>query len=234
VLKLAFGAVHPRQIHPGWGTMIRDMSQIVRAQFEPQTVLDFTSPLGARVTAVRGSLITSIFGLLKETNRYDEVVELLHKEGRAQVIETLASSWISTEDLMAFFAVCEIILPTDSEVNQLGELLGERITHSLFAAFVRSLRIVGSDGSLWLSLRQADRLWHRLYQGGGVTIVQTGPKDIHHEVHGVPFAHSRYFRAAHVAFMRGMTMTMVKSCVIRPARARVAAPDRFAVAISWV
>jgi hypothetical protein len=64
--------------------------------------------------------------------------------------------------------------------------------------------------------------------------VKTGPKDVHHEVHGLPFAHSRYFRAAHMAFMRGMVTTMTKSCVVKPARTRIAHPDRFAISLSWV
>jgi hypothetical protein len=115
-----------------------------------------------------------------------------------------------------------------------GPALGGYILDNLFASVLRAARNAGAEAGAWMCLKHADRVWSRVYQGGGVSVIQAGPKDAIVEVHGLPFAESPTFRMMHTAFVRGIVMMVSRTCVAKVTRAREPRKGTLAIALSWV
>jgi len=103
----------------------------------------------------------------------------------------------------------------------------------LFATLLRAARKSGAEFGIWTGLSQADRVWNRMYNGGGCKITQVGPKDALFEINGVPFATSRSYRLSHCGFLRGVIAMTARVCVVKPIP-RESRSDRYTVALSWV
>ena len=203
-------------------------------RFDPKLLLEHVSPRGPKVTDVRGGLVLQSLKLLRDVGLYDAYAEALPPEHRETLLEALAASWISAPALVAHFRVVDALVPSDAQLARLGELLGKQIMDSLFASLIRTARSAGAEAGIWLALKQVDRIWNRMYQGGGVAVLQTGPKDAIFEVHGVPVASSRYFRLSHGAFVRASVLMVARVCVVKEVPPRRASPDNLAISISWV
>lgn len=205
-----------------------------RLRYESKTIIDYMCPDRPRVTELRGSLVVGALRLLKDGDHFDRYLTTVAPERRETVDFSLASSWISCDLASAYFTSIDNLQLSDSQINKMGERLGAHILDSLFATMLRTARNAGAETGVWFFMKQLDRVWNRVYQGGGFTLLQTGPKDAVLEVHGLSFADSRCFRMMHGSFMRGMTMLMTRVCLVKPVRAREPRADRYAISISWV
>lgn len=203
-------------------------------RFEPKVVGDFVGPEGATVTHVRGSLLIAFMQLLTDVGERERFLTVLPTQYHELVEYTLAASWVSASDFIVFFAALDETFADDEQLRRLGERLGERISKSLFGALLASLRPAGTEEGMWLGMRHADRMWPRIYKGGGCTLTQVGPKDLLFEVHGIPFASSRSFQVLHAAFMRGMFLMLTKTCFAKPKLGRNRRENAFTIQLSWV
>jgi hypothetical protein len=201
--------------------------------FAPKVLLDFTSPAGFVATHVRAGLVAGLLDLLRETKNDERFLALLPERLSSLVRHSMASTWIEAGDVEAMLDALDRTFELTSGPDKLGEALGERIANSMFSALLRTFRAAGSDGVL-LAVRQADRMWPRIYQGGGLVITQTGPKDLHLEIFGLSFARARTFRVIHGAFVRGMLLTLVRTCVVRSAPVRTMHAGAYAIEVRWV
>lgn len=172
--------------------------------------------------------------LLKETGHYPTYEAALPPEQRDPIVYVLAASWVPIELLATHFATVDALDLSDAQLSRIGETTGAQILDSLFGAMVRTARQAGADAGPWIGLRQVDRIWERIFQGGGVAVTQTGPKDAIVEVLGLPIAGSRFFRVSHSAFIRGAMMLVAKTCFVKPVATRKPNPESFAVSLSWV
>lgn len=205
-----------------------------KLRFESKVVLDYVSPQGAQVSAVRGSLMVANHKLLKAAGHFDRYLALLPKDHQDVASSTLAASWVPAEHNTIHCDTVDAMQLGEAELLRMGEMLGAHILDSLFATLLRTARNAGADAGVWLTLKQADRIFGRVYQGGGCSVVQTGPKDALFEIHGMPFANSAVFRMQHCAFLRGSLLLLTKTCIVKPTRSREPRKDTLAVAISWV
>lgn len=204
-----------------------------KLRFESKVVLDYVSPQGAQVNAVRGSLMVANHKLLKAAGHFERYLKLLPPEHHEIANATLAASWVPAEHNLIHCQTVDALQLTERELQQMGEMLGAHILDSLFAPLLRTARNSGAE-AVWMALKSGDRVFGRVYQGGGCTVIQKGPKDAVFEVHGMPFASSGVFRMQHTAFLRGAIMLLSKTCVVKPTRPREPRPDTLAVSISWV
>lgn len=203
-------------------------------RFEPKLLLEHVSSRGLKVTDVRGGLVLQSLKLLRDAGHYDAYASALPPEHRDTLLQALAASWVPAPALVAHFRVVDSLVPSDAQLARLGELLGTQIMDSLFASLIRTARSAGAEAGIWLALKQVDRIWNRMYQGGGVAVLQTGPKDAIFEVHGIPVASSRYFRLSHSAFVRAAILMVARVCVVKEVPARRPTPESLAISISWV
>lgn len=210
------------------------MSHAEKLRFEPKLVIDHTSAQGPRAVSVRGSIIIGSLRLLRDSGHFPTYEAHLPSEHREAIVFAMAGSWLPAELLRVHFATVDSLNLSDVQLSRIGETVGAQIIDSLFGSLVRAARQAGAEAGPWIALRQIDRIWDRIMQGGGVTVVQTGPKDATLEVFGVPIAGSRFFRISHSAFVRGAMLLATKACFVKPIAPRRASAEAFTVSLSWV
>jgi hypothetical protein len=205
-----------------------------KLRFEPIVLVDYITPGNPSVSAVRGSLGVGVKKLLGDTGHYERYLAMLPEANREAAKFALATSWVPARQAMVHCQTVDALGLSDKQVQEMGQVLGGYILDSLFASVLRAARSAGADAGAWICLKHADRVWNRVYQGGGISVIQAGPKDAIIEVHGLPFAESPAFRVMHCAFLRGIVMLVARTCVAKVTRAREPRRGTLAVALSWV
>ncbi|HEY6881407.1 MAG TPA: hypothetical protein VI299_25455 [Polyangiales bacterium] len=209
------------------------MTDPSRLRFTPKVIVNFTSPSGPTATQARAGLVIGMLDLLREMEQEQNFLAQVPEQLRDFLRSCVATTWIDAQDVRSVFHALDRTFPMAAGPARLGEALGNRLANSLFSALLSPFRAAGSDGVL-LAVKQADRMWARIYQGGGLVVTQTGPKDLHIEVFGLPFTDARTFQAIHGAFIRGMFLALVRTCVVRKATVRTGHMHACAIEVSWV
>jgi hypothetical protein len=142
-------------------------------------------------------------------------------------------SWVPTKHVLAHCRAGDALELSDRALHELGRTAAEQMGESTLNTVWRGAQAM-RVGSGWWVTKQADRMWARLYRGGGCTVMQTGPKDSIFEAHGVPMLESRFYRALHHGFMLGLGKLLGATCYVKPVSPRIAHPHRVAIAFSWV
>lgn len=199
----------------------------------PQVVVEHTSSAGPVVTHVRGTLIAGSRDNLRDIGVYDQYVEELPSSLRERLLYAIPTSWVPIEDALAHYNTCELLKLDSTQIARLGELTASRVIDTFLGKALRMAQNAGAD-SFWLLIKQNDRIYDRMYQGGGVRVLKTGPKDLIVENHGMPLAECRYWRMAYVAYMEALGRAFAKVSFIKLVRPSVNDPHRIAVAGSWV
>jgi hypothetical protein len=248
VMLLRRGRSHSKLVKAGGGDPSRPLLAVPRNQatrynhgmgsgraslVEPETVVEYVSALGPRVTHVRGTLLAGSQATLRELGVYERYQELLPLEVRETLLCVLASSWVPIEAAVAHYETCDALTLDQAQIKLAGERMASRIVETFAGAALRTARSLGAD-SFWLVLQQNDRFYDRLYQGGGVNVLQTGPKDVILENHGQPLAAIRYWRASYLAYMEALGKAFTNISYVKLVHPRTPGPHSIAVAGSWV
>src|SRR5688572_23974680 len=170
------------------------MFQPQRLRFEPRLVVDYLSPQGAAVTDIRGIVIQGRLKQLRDNGHFDDYAARLPGAQRDQILHALASSWVPVAATTAHFATLDQMPLSDAQITRMAEPMAAGIFQNLFASLVRVARSNGAEVGVWVGLKQSDRVFARMYNGGSLKVTQVGPKDAIVEVDGLPFATSRAFR----------------------------------------
>lgn len=198
-----------------------------------ELIADHRSAAGPVVTHVRGALIVSSLGVLRELGRFARYSELLDPAYREDVITALALSWVPIDVALAHYRACDALDFGPAELAQIAQVLSTRYADSIFGTMLRTSRQVGLDAP-WLALRSQGRFWDRVYVGGGVRAYRLGPKDAHLEQQGLPLAQIAYFREAHRLWLQAIGGLFAKTVHVRLVRPREPGPNTMALAGSWV
>ena len=196
-------------------------------------LVDYASPDGPTVSEARGQLVVSSIQTLKATSLYEPYLQKLSAPARERLTDVLASSWVPLELLVEHCAALDALQLSDRALQEHGEKISQQVSDSTFSMMLRTARGMGVDKNWWI-LKQCDRIWPRMYRGGGITLLATGPKDAIVEVHGVPLLSSRFFRTAHHAFVAGLGSSLSQTSYAKAVRPREPNPHRAATALSWV
>jgi hypothetical protein len=200
---------------------------------QPEIVVDHVSPHGPNVTHIRGIVLTKSMENLVRAGLKDRYLRELEPELHESMRFVIASSWVPIELARAHYGACDRMRLGDRTTDELGELMAASMGGTLFASLLRATRSAGME-SLWTVLKQNDRLWDRMYQGGGVTVIKLGPKDLTLENHGISLAESRHFRAAYRAYWAALGQLFAKAAYVKIVAAREPHPHRIALSGSWV
>jgi hypothetical protein len=198
-----------------------------------EVVLDYTSVAGPTATHMRGTLLVNSHESMRNLGLYDRYVAALPERHREPILYAIAASWIPMDVAFAHYETCERLDLADAHLEQLGKLMAARVADTFLSSAIRATRKAGIAG-MWLALAQNDRLWDRMYQGGGVCVWKTGPKDLIHESHGLPLITLRYWRTAYLHYITAFTKLFTNVAYLKPVRASSTDPHRIAIAISWV
>jgi hypothetical protein len=200
---------------------------------EVEVVLDYTSPLGPNVTHMRGTLLANSLDSLRAISLYDRYLEMLPPSHREVIPYTIAASWIPIDIALIHYETCDAMGLSEAELEKMGEMMAARVAETFLSTVLRTTRNAGVD-SFWTVLKQNNRLLERMYQGGGMAVLKTGPKDLILENTGLPVVTSRYWRRAYVYYMKAIGDMFTKVTYVKLVRPRVAHPHSVAIACSWV
>jgi hypothetical protein len=208
--------------------------QLKKVRYDPKVVVDYVSTQGRYVTDIRGVLLHARIGLLKSAGHFEHYLAHLPLCHQDAVLNALASSWVPVAAGVAHFEALESMGLSDAQLARIAEPHGASLFDSLFTTVVRGVaRQTGAEG-VWAAVKQADRIWTRMYYGGACRVTQVGPKDAVIEISGLPYAQLRTYRVTYCSFLRGMFGVVTKTCVIKIAPEPEPRPDRLAVSVSWV
>lgn len=196
-----------------------------------EILAEFRSPQSATVIEVRGSLLASSLGTLRELKLLDRYLGCLPKPLHNEVMFVLASSWVPLELAMAHYKACDDMALTEEELSEIGKQVSLRIMGTFLGTLVRSSQKLSSGAPTSLPLKQYPRLWDRIFVGGSCNVRMTGLKDARIESYGVPMFRYRYFRTAYAGLIRGAGL-MFRS--VMHARVKKATDDSLVIDLSWV
>lgn len=196
-------------------------------------VVEYMSDEGPTVTHLRGSVLVACFHALRTQSLYERYLTYLPAPVRDELVNTLAMSWVTSEHFTLHCAAVDALSLSARDHGDLGRIIAEQMGSSSLSSLWRGAQSMGV-GSGWWAIKQADRLWPRMYRGGGCSVLQSGPKDAIFESHGVPMIGSPFFRACYYGFMTSIGKLLGATCYVKQVSPRVPHPHRIAIAFSWV
>ncbi|HEY2517769.1 MAG TPA: hypothetical protein VGI39_43165, partial [Polyangiaceae bacterium] len=97
----------------------------------------------------------------------------------------------------AHYRAMDGLFSGNNETFDVGRSVAEKIQNSVLATLAK---LATGGVTPWVALGQLDRMWARLFVGGGLGVSKRGPKDALCEIVGNPLVEIAYFRGA----FRGM------------------------------
>lgn len=195
--------------------------------------MDHQSVHGPEVSQVRGILLVKSLENLRSAGLFERYARGLAPSTLEELTYVLAASWVPVDLAMAHYRACDEMRLAESEIEQLGARMGDSYGQSVAGALVKAARMAGVD-SAWTALRQIDRVWDRMYQGGTTVLLQTGPKDLVLEHTGLPLAESPYFRTALRSYWLYFGRLGSRTAYMKFTRPRKPHPHTVALEGSWV
>jgi hypothetical protein len=160
---------------------------------QEQIILPFP-PAIQPVRNVRSTILIGSMNVLRASPYADEYLEALAPQHRSTLFDAVAGTWIPVEAAMAHYYACDALhLPVDEQVAN-GRGTFDRAGATVFGTIVKMARGVGVTP--WTLLPQVQRFWDRIYDGGGASVTQLGPKEARIEVVKADVLRSPYYRNA--------------------------------------
>jgi hypothetical protein len=180
----------------------------VAASRAPEEVhLPFPAPtkdLVPLATQFRSTWLTSSVRAIKDRGRWDEYLSYLPGQHHQAIEDTVAGTWLPSEVAVAHYEACDKLHFTQLELIAIGRDVHDHANASVLSLLVK---LAGGAGvTPWNAFSQFNRLWSRVWVGGGVGVFRLGPKEARMEIVGWACSRSTYIRHA----FRGVTVAMLE------------------------
>jgi hypothetical protein len=196
-----------------------------------ETILAFPAPREEiePATLFRSTWVVSSLQSLRERGHFARYDELLTTQ-RAEILECVAGTWLSMETAHAHYTACDgLNLPIEEQLA-MGRAVGARAQGTILQTTVKAAR--GAGVTPWTILPQFDRLWRRGANGGGISVVKTGPKEARVEILGCTLFDVFYFRNAFRGVLLGIGDMFCRSPFVHDMARRT--PGEAAFQLQWV
>ena len=163
---------------------------------EEETVVPLSSPrerLGP-VTQFRSTMLTTSLNALRDHGYGDRYFELLPARHHDTVRTCFAGVWLPIDLGLAHYEACDALGLSTLEQFAIGKEVGLKIQGTFLGTMVKLAKSAGVTP--WVCLGQYQRLYDRLFVGGGVIVTRLGPKEARMEGLGLPLSRIPYFRTA--------------------------------------
>jgi hypothetical protein len=152
----------------------------------------------ARSTVLIGSIAS-----IREAGRFDEYAARLPPAYRDVLFNLVAGAWVPIDIALSHYEACETLgFPADQQVAN-GRSTFDRTSGTLLGTAIRMAKEGGVTP--WTVFPYYQRFWERGYDGGGIGIVKTGPKEARVDLVAFRLADSRYYRNALRGLLTGVT-----------------------------
>ncbi len=129
---------------------------------------------------------------LADAGLFDDYERHLEPAMRAGLHELIAGAWVTPALALAHYAACDALAAARPTQAALGRHTGERLSGTLLGTVARFARSSGATPTALIE--QFPRFWSRGFEGGAITHVSRGPKDVEIFVSADPISRSPYFR----------------------------------------
>jgi hypothetical protein len=180
-------------------------------------------------TLFRSTWIVSSLQSLRERGHFERY-DALVTHHRDEVFQCVAGTWLDMPTAHAHYAACDALhLPIDEQLA-MGRAVGGRAQGTILQTTVKAARGVGVTP--WTILPQFDRLWRRGANGGGISVLRTGPKEARVEIIGCALFDIAYFRNAFRGVLLGIGDMFCRSPYVHDVTRRT--PGEVAFQLQWV
>ncbi len=184
----------------------------------------------APTTQFRSTWLVSSIDTLNTFRLLDRYFELLPREHEPAIRSLIAGAWSPIELAVAHYETCDRLGLTPGEQLQIARDVTARLQSNLLS-FATSLAR-GAGATPWTALNHLQRLWERMFVGGGCTVYKLGPKEARIEMLRCELAHVGYFRAGLRGVFLGLGEMFARTVYIN----EIATRDRDTILFrgSWV
>jgi hypothetical protein len=198
---------------------------------DEEIVVPFPAPR-ARLhspTRIRSTLVASSLQALRDRGLFEPYVGALDTRWRGVVLDSVAGMWLPLDAGLAHYRACDGLgIPTPDQLA-IGRDVGNRVQGTFIGTMIRAAK--GAGATPWTGFSYTNRLYDRLFDGGGCQVTKIGPKDAVMEVAANPTVGIAYFRNA----MRGVWQVALELFCRRAYLAEVHQTDTSCrVKVSWV
>jgi hypothetical protein len=152
---------------------------------------------------VRSTLLSSSLATIRDHGHAERYFALIPEAHRDTILSLVAGMWIDVELAHVHYRTCDAMGLTAAELAAVGADVAHRIHGSVLATVIRMASTTGV--TMWTGLAQFQRLYERLFTGGGVCVAKLGPKDARVELAANSLCGIDYFRS-------GLRSTVRASC----------------------
>ena len=153
-------------------------------------------------TQFRSTWLSASLRSLRERHLYDSYLGSIPVCYRDAVQSTVVGVWLPVDVAVAHYRACDALALSPAEIFAIGSEVTRRVHGTLLTTAVRLATEAGVTP--WTILAQLNRIWGRIWIGGGVGVFRSGPKEARLEIVGWPCSSVPYTRVA----MRGVLTAM--------------------------
>lgn len=146
----------------------------------------------ALATEFRSTWLISSMRSLKERGLFEHYMKELPPDLHETMTSLVAGVWIPVKIAVAHYEACDRLGTSYVDQLNLGREASTRAQATVFSTMLRLTKQAGVTP--WTVLAQVQRLWDRMFKGGGVGAWKLGPKEARVEFVGCPIAKVPYFR----------------------------------------
>ena len=143
---------------------------------------------------IRSTLIASSLRSIRDRGLSDAYTPLLDPGWKTTILESVAGVWLPAAAGLAHYRACEALAFSPLEQLAIGREVGDRLHGTFLGTMIRAAR--GAGVTPWTALSYINKLYERLFDGGGCSVIKTGPKDALMEMAQNPLVAIPYFRHA--------------------------------------
>jgi hypothetical protein len=182
------------------------------------------------VAQFRSTMLTTSLKAIRDRGYEGRYLAVLPARYHDDVRACFAGMWLPIELGLAHYDACDALGLSAQEQLAIGKEVGLKIQGTFLGTMVKLAKAAGVTP--WLCLSQYQRLYDRLFVGGGVIVTRLGPKEARVEGLRLPLSRIPYFRTA----FRGLNEA---SCELFCTKAyveeikKLCTPESIGLRISW-
>jgi hypothetical protein len=143
-------------------------------------------------TYFRTTWLGSSLLALRERGHFDRYLTFLPPQHHDAILTSVAGSWLPVEVAVEHYRACDRLMLSKAEMWEIGLDVTRRVHGTSLALMIRLAKQSGVTP--WAALAQLNRLWERIWRGGGCAVYKAGPKEAIVEVIQWPCAEIPYVR----------------------------------------
>lgn len=166
--------------------------------------LELPKPRSAlpEATSFRTTWLASSLTAIRNRDLIDRYRAALDPAFHEIILGSVAGQWAPVEVAHRHYEACDKLGLAPPELRVIGGEVTQRVHGSILSTFVKLAKESGVTP--WNALGQLNRLWAKIWEGGGVCVYQVGPKDAIVEIAGWPFANVAYIQGSMPGVIEGM------------------------------